>query len=146
MRTLLIELRPSALGEQTLGQLLELLADSARARSGTTITLQVEGDHPLSNNVTLIFYRIAQESLNNIAKHAEATEVNLWLNSDGEDVSLQIADDGRGFDPTNIPPGHLGISIMQERAREIGAAIQIDSNPGDGTLIKVTWSKKEQTV
>ena len=129
-----------SLRDQTLGQLLELLAEAARARSGAVVTLNVEGDCPLPEDVTIALHRIAQESLNNVGKHAEAGEVNIRLICKPDRVVLQIADDGRGFDPETIPPGHLGIGIMRERAQEIGGRFQIDSKSGEGTIVIVTWS------
>jgi len=140
MRTLLLELRPDILQEQTLGQLLELLAEAARARSAAVVTLKVEGDCPLPGDVTLALHRIAQEALNNVAKHAEARELNIRIICNPDRVVLHVADDGRSFDPKNIPPGHLGIGIMRERAQEVGATFQIDSKPGEGTLVVVSWS------
>jgi signal transduction histidine kinase len=139
MRILLLELRPSAPQDMTLGQLLELLVEAARARSRANITLTVEGERPLPENVTTALHRITQESLNNVSKHAEAREVNLSFICDSEEMVLQISDDGVGFDPATVQPGHLGIGIMSERAKEIGATFQIDSKPGDGTIVIVTW-------
>jgi signal transduction histidine kinase len=95
----------------------------------------------LPDDVTLTLHRIAQESLNNIAKHAEASEVVIDLSCSPESVKLYIEDDGRGFDPQAIPAGHLGIGIMRERAQKIGATLQINSKPGDGTSVLVTWSE-----
>ena len=140
MRTLLLELRPSALRDQAMGQLLEMLVEAARARSGAIVTLKIEGDRPLPEDVTITLHRITQESLNNVAKHAEASEINIRLICDTEQVVLHIADDGRGFDPETIPSGHLGVGIMRERAQKIGATFQVDSKPGDGTIVTVTWS------
>jgi len=141
MRTLLLELRPGSLVDQTLGQLLELLAEAARARTGANVTLNVEGDRPLPEDATIALHRIAQESLNNVAKHAEASLVNIRFICRPDRCVLQVADDGRGFDPEIIPPGHLGVSIMRERAQEIGATFQIDSKLGEGTLVVVSWSE-----
>jgi two-component system nitrate/nitrite sensor histidine kinase NarX len=140
MRVLLLELRPSALQDQTMDQLLKMLVEAARTRSGAIVTLKVEGDHPLPEDVTMALHRIAQESLNNVAKHAEASEINVRLICDPEEVVLHIADDGCGFDPETIPSGHLGVGIMRERAQKIGATFQVDSKPGDGTIVIVTWS------
>jgi signal transduction histidine kinase len=120
--------------------LLEPLAEAAGAHSGAAVTLNVEGDCFLSEDVTIKLHRIAQESLTNIIKHAEASEVNVKLTCDPEEVVLLITDDGRGFDPETIPLGHLGVGIMSERAQEIGATFKIDSKPGDGTIVVVTWS------
>jgi signal transduction histidine kinase len=141
MRTLLLELRPESLQELTLGQLLELLADAARAHSAAVVTLKVEGDCSLPGDVTLALHRVAQEALNNVAKHAEASELEIRIICNPDRVVLHIADDGRGFDPETIPPGHLGIGIMRDRAQEVGATFQIDSKPGAGTLVVASWSE-----
>jgi PAS domain S-box-containing protein len=138
MRILLYELRTEAVEGQTLGQLLGPLAEAARARARAEVDLQIEEDRPLPKDVTLALHRIAQESLNNVAKHAEATIVNVYLKS-GPEVVLRISDNGRGFDPGHIPPGHMGIGIMRERAREIGAVLEIESQRGRGTQVVVTW-------
>ena len=94
-------------------------------------------------NVATAYYRIAQESLNNVAKHALAGEVVIDLTCDPEGAKLRIKDDGRGFDPHTIPAGHMGVSIMQERAQDIGAKIVIESESGRGTEVSVFWSAGE---
>ena len=96
-------------------------------------------------------YRIAQEALNNIVKHAKATQATVSLRfvpshlstNGGErtgQVELRIDDDGRGFDPENVPPDCLGLRIMQERAEAVGADVTIESQIGRGTHLVVTWS------
>ena len=142
MRTLLFELRPDAMQNETLGQLLDPLAETARARTRATVSLNIEGDRILPEEVTIALHRIAQESLNNVAKHAEATKVDITLVCGPEGVVLRTRDDGRGFDPADIPPGHLGVGIMSERARKIGANFEIESYPGGGTQVVVTWSEQ----
>ena len=141
MRSLLLELRPDTLKDQTLGKLLETLAVAARAQTRAAVSLKVEGDRLLPEDVTIALHRIAQETLYNIGKHAEASMVVIDLNYGPESAKLCIEDDGRGFDPLAIPAGHLGIGIMRERAQKIGATFQINSKPGDGTLVVVTWSE-----
>jgi PAS domain S-box-containing protein len=140
MRILLLELRPDALRDQTLGQLLEMLAEAARVRSGAIVTFEIEGDRPLPEDVTMALHRIAQESLNNANKHAGASEINVRLICSPDEVMLHIADDGCGFDPEAIPSGHLGVGIMRERAQKIGATFQVVSKPDDGTIVIVSWS------
>jgi PAS domain S-box-containing protein len=143
MRSLLLELRPDTLRDQTLGKLLETLAIATRARTQAVVSLKVEGECQLQEDVIMAFHRIAQEILNNIAKHAEASEVIIDLSCDPESTKLCklcIQDDGRGFDPQAIPAGHLGIGIMRERAQKIGADIKIDSEIGRGTQVSVSWS------
>ena len=145
MRTLLMELRPYALRDQTLGQLLEPLTDAIRVRSGgATVVLKVEGDCSLPDDVTLALYRIAQESLNNIAKHAEANQISIWLRCDQAGIKLHISDNGRGFDPGSIPTGHMGVGIMKDRAQQVGATFRIDSEPGQGTMVIISWPDQPQ--
>jgi signal transduction histidine kinase len=140
MRSLLLELRPDTLKDQTLGNLLETLVIATRARTQAAVSLKVMGDCQRQEDVIMAFHRIAQETLNNIAKHAEASQVVIDLSCDHESTKLCIQDDGRGFDPQSIPAGHLGIGIMRERAHNIGADIEIDSQIGRGTKVSVSWS------
>ena len=77
--------------------------------------------------------------MNNAIKYAEATTIDMALVGQPDRVELRIRDDGRGFDPDTIPNGHLGISIMRERAAKIGASVQIESKPGHGTEVSATW-------
>jgi signal transduction histidine kinase len=144
MRALLFELRPAAMQDQTLGQLLGLLAEATYARTRAKVSLNVEGDRTLPEHVTTALHRIAQEALNNVAKHAEATTVNVNLVCGPDGIVLRITDDGRGFDPADIPPGHFGVENMGDRARKIGATFEVDSNPGGGTQVVVTWSQHEE--
>ena len=103
------------------------------------VSLSVEADRELPADVTMTLYRIAQEALNNVVKHAEATRVDIMLLNQSDRVAIRIRDDGRGFDPQAIPVGHLGIRIMAERAQKIGADFQVQSQPGRGTEVSVTW-------
>jgi PAS domain S-box-containing protein len=152
MRTLLIELRPSALVETNLGALLHQLAEAVSSRARIPVTVQAVLHCSLQPEVQVALYRIAQEALNNAAKHAAAGHVEVSLECippyDAGDermyaaaVELRVADDGRGFDPSQLPIGSkgLGLGIMRERAEAIGAAFQIQSQPGQGTRITVRW-------
>lgn len=142
MRLLLVELRPGVLSELSLTDLLKQLADAATGTTGAEVSVRSEGPGPmrLPPSVQVALYRIAQEALNNIAKHAGASHVTLELHHqpDGE-VILRILDDGRGFDTSSSVPGHLGLSIMCERAQDIGALFRLDSSVGSGTRITVNW-------
>jgi GAF domain-containing protein len=140
MRTLLLELRPAALVETPFGQLLQQLADSTASRGGLQILVRSEGQpHVLPAEVQISLYRIAQEALNNTTKHAHAKRADLQFRWRARGVSMKVSDNGRGFDPANTPPGHLGLSIMRERARTIGARLRVQSTPGGGTLVNVSW-------
>jgi two-component system nitrate/nitrite sensor histidine kinase NarX len=77
--------------------------------------------------------------LNNIMKHAEATRVSISLRLTHQEVRLSVVDDGRGFDARSIPPGRLGLGIMQERAAAIGARLRINSRHGAGSQIRLVW-------
>jgi PAS domain S-box-containing protein len=140
-RSLLLELRSGELRGQTPEKLLTTLVEAVQARTQFAISLTINDDPKLPDNVTQAFYRIAREALNNVIIHAEATQVNISLLNERHSVELRIQDDGRGFDPQDVPPGHMGISIMSERAAQIGGELRIESEPGHGTQIIVTWFK-----
>ena len=141
MRSMLLELRSDGPPNQTLAQLLNTLAEATRARSIMAVSLTIEDECELSpsHEATLTFYRIAQEALNNVIKHAEATRVDIALRSQPDQVALHIRDDGRGFDPQQMRDGHFGVSIMAERATKIGADLRIQSVPGRGSEVSLTW-------
>lgn len=139
MRTLLLELRPSALIDVPLSDLLRQLADAVSGRTLLPITLAVEGQRPLPPDVNIAMYRVAQEALNNIMKHAKAKRVDIALRQAVEGVELRIADDGAGFDPANVPADHFGLRIIRERAESIDAVLRITSRPGQGTEVACIW-------
>ncbi|HSJ53144.1 MAG TPA: GAF domain-containing sensor histidine kinase [Anaerolineae bacterium] len=139
MRTLLLELRPSALEEANLGDLLHQLAESITGRARVPVTLEVEGECHLEVDAKIALYRIAQEALNNVAKHSGATAATIRLSCRPDQVELRVCDDGLGFDLETRPLNSLGLSIMRERAEAIGAALTIDSRPSCGTEITVSW-------
>jgi signal transduction histidine kinase len=146
MRTLLVELRPGALNELPLGDLLRQLAQATAGRSRLDVSARVTGiPRPLPATVHVALYRVAQEALNNVVKHARASEAAFSLEYLDSVVRLSISDAGCGFDadPLAIPPGHFGLGIMRERAASIGATLQVNSRPGDGTVIEVLWHEVE---
>jgi len=160
MRTLLLELRPAALLETSLADLVRQLGEAASGRTGIPVSVQVEGQAKLPPDVHIAFYRITQEALNNVVKHARARQATVQLCYSGEDqaapsrktrqaegagagpsVLLSIRDDGRGFDPAQVPHNRLGLGIMQERAQAIGANLTVESQPGHGTQVTVEWEQ-----
>lgn len=148
MRTLLLELRPTALTESRLSDLLRQLGDAVSGRARVPVNLTVENEFALHPDVQVFFYRIAQEALNNILKHAGASKVDLLLQfresgADGRSVRLVIVDNGRGFNPTEVPPNHLGLGIMRERAQTINAELRVESAVGQGTTIEVLWGENQ---
>ena len=152
MRTLLLELRPASLLETQLEELLRQLGEAASGREGIPVDVIVEGKASLPPEVHIALYRIAQEALNNVVKHARASHVMIHLRYTKEErseknqedkygVRLAIKDDGRGFDVIQTPHHRLGLEIMQERAQAIGAKLSIDTHPGKGTQVNVTWNQ-----
>lgn len=137
MRTLLFELRPVALADAELGELLHQLADSISGRSRISISAQIEGQCSLSAETKIGLYRIAQEALNNIAKHSGASQARIALLCQPDSVELCVTDNGRGFDLAKVPAKSLGLGIMHERANAIGASISIESVPARGTKVTV---------
>lgn len=165
MRTLLVELRPTGLTEKRLGDLLRQLAEAVSNRTRVPITVDVhEDDGAMLPAVQIAFYRIAQEALNNIAKHARAQHVQMEVRHQRGQIVMRVQDDGVGFDSRRqaasharastggdadgaravegwsvSSSGHLGLAIMRERATSVGAAFSLRSRPGKGTALVVRW-------
>ena len=148
MRTLLIELRPSTLLDADPVELFKHLTDAFSGRTGVTIDFRVEKDGicGLPVEVKDAFYRIAQEGLNNVFKHADASQVSFCFNCTQEAVILTIQDDGQGFDHGDVPAGHLGFGIMAERAEAIGAELSLEGHPGMGTILRLEWHFGKNTI
>jgi signal transduction histidine kinase len=126
-----------------LPDLLRQLGEATMGRARLDVSVAVDGQpaRPLDAEVKLALYRIAQEGLNNIARHAHAGRASIELSyGPTGGVGLRLVDDGQGFDPDHIPAGHLGVRIMAERARAIGARLRVDSRPGHGTCLEVGWT------
>jgi signal transduction histidine kinase len=98
----------------------------------------------LPPDVQIALYRIVQESLNNIDKHARAQQVAVSVKDYDDRVELVINDDGEGFDVSTVRGTSLGLGIMHERAESIGASIQVESRKGAGTRITVIWHRHKQ--
>jgi signal transduction histidine kinase len=141
MRTLLVELRPNSMAQIPLPDLLRQLCESLIGRARLPIQFTSEGQANIPADVKIALYRITQEALNNIVKHAKATKVIVSLQL-GEIVRLTIVDDGSGFDLEAVSPEHLGLKIMCERAESIGADCSIYSQPGEGTQITVIYQSE----
>ena len=144
MRTLLLELRPAALVEARLTDLLRQLADATAGREGVPVTVTVEDVPKLPPDVHVTFYRTAQEALNNVVKHSRASQVEINLHCVPRvGVELLVRDDGRGFDPAQAHSDGLGLGIMHERAQAIGALLEIESELGSGTQVRLVWNAEE---
>ncbi len=146
MRALIAQLRPPALLDQGLVSALRQLIAQISHREGLHIDFRVIGDERLTHGMEPALYRIVQEALNNIVKHANACCVQIVLDCQPQRVLLTVSDDGQGFiaelhptaSPTPTNAQHLGLHTMHERASEIGGTLQLRSQLGQGTTIGVT--------
>ncbi len=140
MRALIFELRPESLEQEGLITVLNKQAASMQARHQLRVETQFCEEPALPLDVKESLYRIAREALHNTLKHAQASHVLLLLARDADESGyrLEIADNGRGFDPTQPFPGHLGLKSMRERITTLNGTLTIDSTPGTGTRITVT--------
>jgi signal transduction histidine kinase len=139
IRRLIYDLRPAALDE--LGLVSALREYAIRYREEQSIELDLAlpaGDDRLAAPLETALFRIAQAALDNVAKHAQARRVEVTLARDRKEVTLWVADDGRGFDPTLPRAGtHLGLWSMRERMEQVGGRFEVHSVPGEGTAITV---------
>jgi ligand-binding sensor domain-containing protein/signal transduction histidine kinase len=142
MRTLLMELRPAALTEASLKDLLNQLGQAVTGREGIPVSVAVDDRLELPADVHLAVYRVAQEALNNVIKHAQASQVDVALRGGAAGIVLTIHDDGKGFETAEVSADHLGLNIMRERAAAIDARLEIASEPGRGTDVTLIWRSK----
>jgi signal transduction histidine kinase len=144
MRMLLLELRPANLAQATLRDLLTYLTSSVRARKALAMEAEVSEVDGIAAEAKIGLYRIAQEALNNIVKHSDASHVRCQLSAQNGVVEMTITDDGVGFDLSSVGATSLGLSIMRERASEIGAELCIESAPKAGTSIQVRYYREAE--
>jgi signal transduction histidine kinase len=139
LRSLLHDLRSDEF-DLLLGGLTGALASQAadlQARTGCQVCLSLADEPDLAAVTKATLARIAREALHNIAKHAQASRVDLVLEVGPSDVTLLVIDNGRGFDPDASHPGHFGLELMYEQATAVGAALDFVSAPGCGTQVRV---------
>lgn len=146
MRALLAELRPSTLTDAELGDLVRLLGNAFTGRTNIPNKVNVVGQGILPAEVQVAIYRICQEALNNVAKHAGASLVEIVLKHEGDNaIELNIRDDGRGFVTSELTPsGHYGMDMMRERAEAVNALLSITSQAGHGTELTIRWAKAKE--
>ena len=139
MRALIFELRPGALAEEGLVAAAAKHAAAVAAREGIDVDVTgPAGRLPLRPDAEEQLYRLAQEALNNIVKHARTRVASVAVTAGPAHVSVTVRDDGIGFDPSLGRPGHLGLACMRERAARLGGRLDIASAPGAGTTITAT--------
>jgi two-component system sensor histidine kinase UhpB len=137
VRRIARRLRPEALEELGLHSAMAALATSFRQQARIATDRRIASGLPLSHEQELVIYRVAQEALTNVARHAEASHVDLELQCENGRTTLSIRDDGRGMAPESLRSSN-GIRGMRERAMLIGASLAIESRPGHGTEVRLT--------
>jgi signal transduction histidine kinase len=131
------DLHPGELEHVGLAAALEERCAAVTSESGVTVRVEVAREWPreLPQEIALCLYRVAQEALRNIAKHAHAREARVSLAREPQQLIMRISDDGRGFDPDETMPRGLGLVSMGERVRMLGGSLQLDTLPGGGTVV-----------
>lgn len=139
MRTLIFELRPESLANEGLMVALEKLAAAASTRHHIEVNMTLMDEPPISLDAKEALYRIAQEALQNVVRHAQATEVTLSVTQkEADELVLDIRDNGIGFDPSESFPGRLGLNSMRERVMRLGGVFTLESTPDQGTHIRAS--------
>jgi protein-histidine pros-kinase len=130
------DLRPALLDEYGLPAALAWYGEEYSQRTGIRVGVHGEAGAGLRPEVAVALFRIAQEALNNAAKHSSAETVRLGLEERGGELVLSITDDGKGFDVAAAPRGRWGMTTMRERAEAAGGRLSVDSSPGSGTTVR----------
>jgi signal transduction histidine kinase len=146
LRGLMATLRPPVLDERGLGLALADQVDSFQRRTGIPCILESDRNTRLEPEVETVLYRVVQEALANVAKHAKAQRVWVFLRADDDRAEMHIRDDGVGFDPAAVSglvgSGHFGLAGMRERVEMAGGTYGLVSAPGSGTLIRVRLPRR----
>ncbi len=138
-RRSVLDLRAAPLEGRNLPEALAALAEKESGRGGPQVVFEVVGgQRPLPLRIELGLYRMAEEALTNVARHAAARHARLRLVTTPDQVRLTVEDDGRGFDTSRIPEGRYGLIGLNERARLLGGALILESEPGAGTRVDIT--------
>jgi signal transduction histidine kinase len=136
VRRLAVELRPSALDDFGLAPALERLVDTHRQHAAIPVHLEIQlGDERLPSEVETTLYRMVQEALTNITKHAQPSAISILLTRRATSVAMVVEDDGGGFDPGDSRDGGLGLAGMRERVALVGGRLRVESAPGKGTTL-----------
>jgi PAS domain S-box-containing protein len=136
MRALIFELRPANLEDQGLAGAMRTHAAGLSGRIGLPIAVDADlGDQRPSPETEDALYRIAQEALHNIVRHAGARQARVEISRHADGIRVRIEDDGHGFDPLTVAAGHLGLAGMRTRAERLGGRLTVTSEPGKGTVV-----------
>jgi two-component system NarL family sensor kinase len=138
-RRSVLDLRAAPLEGRNLIEALTVLVQEFTTKKNLQVNFNLTGgSRPLPVRIEVGLYRIVQEGLNNIVRHAGAKQVNLELAITSEQIQLMLDDDGDGFDPTQVLPGRFGLIGINERVKLLGGSLRIESTLGEGTRVEVT--------
>ncbi len=144
IRELILQIRPVTLENEGLAPALEEYVNNTAESEGWQIKTRVDHSIRPDSIVSESLFRIAQEALNNISKHASTKKVEVYLGREDKSIKMEIGDNGIGFDPRKaIRPTAVGLSGIRERTKGIGGSLEIKSAPGEGTRISVIVPDKE---
>ena len=136
IENVMADLRPALLDEYGLAAALAWYGEEYAQRTGIRVGVQAgEAGASLRPEAAVALFRIAQEALNNAAKHSSAKRITVGLEEEGGELVLRISDDGKGFDPASAPRGRWGMTTMRERAEATGGRLLVESSPGSGTTV-----------
>ena len=146
LRALVHDLRSHESDQLPHGLIGALASHAAEfeAAAGCQVRLVIAEEPDIAPGVKATLSRIAREALRNVAKHAQATQVQLVLEVGPSDVTLSVTDDGRGFDPDAAHPGHFGLQLMREQALAVGAALDLVTAPDRGTQVHVRIGRRRR--
>jgi signal transduction histidine kinase len=154
LRQVCAELRPPMLDTLGLGATLRALAQEWSAQNNIAVQLELLADdalRTLPGDIAVNLYRVAQEALTNVARHAQAQHVIIRLSSEADQLTMTLHDDGHGFVPADslqasAAQGHFGLIGMRERIDLIGGQLTLDSSLDRGTVVHVTWRRPDQPI
>ena len=137
IENVMADLRPALLDEYGLAAALAWYGEEYSQRTGIRVAVEAgDAGRSLRPEAAVALFRIAQEALNNAAKHSSAKRVTVLLEERDGDLELSIIDDGKGFDPAQAPRGRWGMTTMRERAEAAGGRLAVKSAPGEGTSVR----------
>jgi signal transduction histidine kinase len=140
----MVTLRPPALDQAGLHVALQDFTEALAGQEGLAATVEVEDVKDLSQEAETVLYRVAQEALRNVVRHAQAGRVTVVLRPEGEAAEVTVSDDGIGFSPDGaglVRRGHFGIAGMRQRVEMVGGMLDIDSAVGRGTTVRARVPK-----
>jgi signal transduction histidine kinase len=137
IENVMADLRPALLDEYGLAAALAWYGEEYSQRTGIRVAVQAgDAGAALAPETAVALFRIAQEALNNAAKHSSAKRITVQLKEQGGELMLSISDDGKGFDLAQAPRGRWGMTTMRERAEAGGGRLSVESSPGKGTTVR----------